>query len=229
MIVLRSFFLAASAIAAVLCTLPQADAATIFQETFNYSDRPRVPGWTEFERDNGARRSFVRIRGNKMELLGNGGQPNFQTDAAAAIAIDATGFENLTLSFEWTSTVNNESGDNLYAAFAILPSLDASLPTLNDPPSWTVLGSPQSANGRTRRDVTVNLPRSVKDVAIAILFRSDVSGGSDGYTEGFLVDRVILTGDALPAADPVPLPGAAPLMLAGLGLVGWRRLLKRLR
>ncbi|WP_227268291.1 VPLPA-CTERM sorting domain-containing protein [Roseobacter weihaiensis] len=135
-------------------------------------------------------------------------------DAAAASAvIDATGFKNITVSFTWRAFFGNEASDDLYLSWAFDPA-----PALTDQNAWTEVFSNGSETTTTFSE-TVSLGSAADGALFNLMFWSDVSASS----EGFKIDDVVVTGEAI---TPVPLPASLPLMaaaLAGFGIMRRRK------
>lgn len=185
-----------------------AASTVLFEDDFNRSNSNSVGnGWSELEDDN----NDVRVRGNTLRLRDT--LPGNPDAAAASAVIDATGFKNITVSFTWKAFITNEASDELYLSWAFDPA-----PALTDQNAWTEVFSDGSGSTTTFSE-TVSLGAAVDGAMFNLMFWSDVSF----FNEGFKIDNVVVTGEAI---TPVPLPASLPLMaaaLAGFGIMRRRK------
>ncbi|NIZ60871.1 hypothetical protein DL239_07780 [Sedimentitalea sp. CY04] len=198
----------AAAAAAFVLAAGSVSAATVFQDNFSRSSNMVGNGWSELERYS----SSVRTFSNDVLLLGNilSGTP----DAAAASAvIDATGFENLTISFKWKSYNKNEYADKLTLSWASDPA-----PLMTNQNAWTQLY--RGNDGGTNWHIRTRSLAAADNSMFNIMFWTKVSSSN----EGFALDYVKITGDAISA---VPLPATGFLLIAGLGGLGALRRKKK--
>lgn len=190
-----------------------AAAVTVFEDDFNRSGGNTVGnGWIELERTP----SDVTIDGSQYLALtdARAGSPDA---SATQVSIDATGYDNLTLSFSW-AVFNNDSdaADYLY--------VDA---RVGGSSTWSNLGS-FSLGGTELVFSEFSTLLAWTDTLLDLRFWTDVSGGSGGSnSEGALIDWVRLSGDRLisTANTPVavlaiPEPGSLTLALLGVGMLG---------
>lgn len=185
-----------------------ASAATIFSDTFTRDNSHTLGnGWEESE-VNGA---GVLLQTNGAVLRGPGSTG--PSSSAMAQAIDASGFEDITLSFRWGARIGNTDLDTLYAAWSVNPA-----PSITTPSDWTTLGS-FSSGGLGRGSATLLLGDIADNQNISIMFWMDVANTSTP-NNGFRIDNVSVEGSQIEnglTVAPVPLPAGLPLLLAGLG------------
>lgn len=191
-------------------TAGSASAVTIFSDDFNRVDNNTVGnGWSELASGNGD----VKIDGNQLRLRDNlAGSP----DAAAATGvIDATGYENINVSFTWQARNRNEASDFLRLSYGLDPA-----PAMTDEAAWTQIFSGSDA-GTNVFTASIALDALVENSLFSLMFWTEVSGNNSGNDEGFMIDSVVVTGDLIPV---VPLPAGGLLMLSGLaGFAALRR------
>lgn len=199
--------------AAVAATLTFAASATVasvvlFEDDFGRINSNSVGnGWIELESGN----ADVAITGERLRLRDNlAGSPDA---AAASFVIDATGYENLMVSFDWRPLNTNDGGERLNLSYALDP---APAPTLQA--QWTRVFR-DGNGGTTVSSESVSISPGADNSLFNIMFWSQVSNGTSGNSEGFFVDNVVVTGEL----TPVPLPAGGALLLGGLAAFGAMR------
>jgi hypothetical protein len=195
-----------------------AAAATLFSDDFDRPDSKSVGGgWSELERapnDVFVNNGMLRLRDFRD------GNPDA---AASSMVIDATGYENVTVSFNWRTNSSNTASDSLFLSWTSVAA-----PAIDDTSAWT-----QAFKGGVDGDAhwspeawsteTITLTGAANG-KFNLLFWTDV----DAANRGFRIDYVTVTGDKLVAGAvaPVPLPAGLPLLVGGLAAFG---LMKRRR
>lgn len=203
--------LAAVGVAVVLTASAASASVTLFSDNFNRATSDDVGnGWSELER----RSNDVQVW-NQTLILSNelSGTPDA---AAASLVIDASGFKDIVVSFDWRAFVSNESTDKLVLSWAEDPA-----PRMTREGDWTEV-TRVGNNGGTWSNVTRALGAAADNARFNLMFWTNVTQN----TEGFYVDNVKVTGTAVPSVSAVPLPAALPLMLtavAGAGVAYRRR------
>lgn len=190
-----------------------ASAATIFEDDFNRNNSTRVGnGWSEIERNS----NDVGIVNNQLMLRDSvNGLPDA---AASSLVIDATGYENVVVEFTWRSlSSRNESSDRLYLSWAESPA-----PSIRDENAWTRVFSGGDSYPRTHSE-SISLA-DASDTLFNIMLWTNVTDNRNGDYEGFMIDSVRVTGDAI---SPVPLPAGFPLLLGGLAFFGVARRMRK--
>ncbi len=200
--------LAAFAVANGLLAGAASAASVIFEDDFNRANNTSVGnGWTELEDDN----NDVRIISNQLRLRDF--LPGNPDAAAASAVIDATGYTNITVSFDWRSLDPNESSDDLFLVWALDPR-----PALTNEGAWTEVFQGGSGGTNTFSE-SVSISPGADNSMFNLMFWSDVGTGS----EGFLIDNLVVTGDLI---SPVPVPASLPLLaaaFAGFGVMRRRK------
>jgi hypothetical protein len=205
----------AFSIAMLALTTTSASAATVlFSDDFDRANNKTLGnGWSELSYN----RNDVAVRGKSMLLRDDAaGLPDA---AAASLVIDGTGYENITVSFDWRSLGPNERKDDLFMSFAEAPA-----PALTDADDWT-LAFNGGAGGKKWFTESISISAGADNTLFNIMFWTDVSSRlNGGKREGFRIDNVVVMGDSIVAA--VPAPASLPLLAAGLlglGFVGRRK------
>ncbi len=199
--------IAAASLALVTLTGAASASTVLYSDDFNRADNNTVGnGWSEVNRN----RNDVKVRKGKLRLRDESAG---SVDAAAATSvIDATGFEDLTVSFRWRSLRDNDIDDTLTLSYASAPT-----PALTDVRSWShVFTGSNDGNGWSRG--TISFGSDLDGAQFSLMFWTSVNGA----TEGFWIDDVVVSGSAIPA---VPLPATLPLL--GLALLGAGTALRR--
>ncbi len=200
----RSKFTAAAGASALMLMAGTVSAATIFEDDFNRSNNNTVGnGWSELEDDS----NDVSINDNRLLLRDTlFGEPDA---AASSVVIDASGYENISVEFRWRSLSANENSDDLYLSWALDPA-----PAITDQNAWTQVFNGNSG-GTSYFTENVALT-GAENSEFNLMLWTDVSWSNEGY----LIDYIKVTGDAVSA---VPLPAGLPLLLGGLGSFGLMR------
>ena len=187
--------------ATLVASASTASAATLFQDDFTRANNNTVGnGWSELS-DNA---NDVAIVGNRVRLRDN--LPGSPDGAIGSSVIDATGYENITVSFTWQSLNPNEGNDLLRLSYGLDPA-----PALTNEAAWNQVFQVNDAGTTvTNSSVTVG---ALDNSEFSLMFWT-VLNGNGNTNEGFFLDNVVVTGDLIPA---VPLPAGAPLLLLGLG------------
>lgn len=194
------------AFASVCLMTASADGATvIFEDSF---DRPLSDtvgnGWTEYE--GSADRVGIN---NDGRLRLRGIMEDIPDAAASSPIIDATGYDNITVTFSWRKRTSNNINDMLKLSFANTP-----LPSLLEPGDWTQVFS-GSTDSPADFDESVILTGAA-NATFGLLFWTVDSINSSGFT----IRELTVTGDRISA---IPVPAGLPLMLMGLGALGLAR------
>jgi len=178
-----------------------ASASTLYSDDFSGGNNNNVPGWTELENDS----NDVRVRSGSLRLRDAlGGNPDA---AAASTVIDASGFTNIVLTFDWGAFNSNETSDSLHVAWSLAPA-----PAMTNEGAWTEIAE-FSANSFSLSSESLSLGPAADNAMFNLMFWSDVSQSA----EGFVIDNLVNTGDAVAA---VPLPAGLPLLAGAFGLLG---------
>ena len=205
--------LGAAATALCLSGFSASAATLLFDDDFERSANNSVGfGWTEVARSE----NDVRILNNDDETNGrvllrdsvdrNG--PAGSIDAGIrSSTIDATGFENLEVTFRWRARANNAATDTLNVSFS-----DIASPGLGDLSDWTNVFSTDSSVLTTNTTETIFLT-GVSDTEFSLFFSTEVANNNSA----FVLFGVSVVGDEIAV---VPLPAGMPLMLLGLGALG---------
>ncbi|SFT45508.1 VPLPA-CTERM sorting domain-containing protein [Sedimentitalea nanhaiensis] len=193
----QSKFIAAASAAALTLIAGTVSAATIFEDNFNRSNSNTVGnGWNELEWNS----NDVAINNNSLMLRDYlGGEPDA---AASSLVIDASGYENISVEFKWRSLSPNENNDDLYLSWALDPA-----PAITDENAWTQVF--QGNDGGTNWFTANVALAGAENGMFNLMLWTDVGS----YNEGYLIDYVTVTGDAISA---VPLPAGMPLLLGGI-------------
>lgn len=189
----------------LMCTSVVQAATVIFEDSF---DRPLSDtvgnGWSEYEG------SADRVGINNDGRLRLRGIMEGTPDAAASSPIiDATGYDNITVSFSWRKRTSNSLNDMLNLSYANTP-----LPPLIDPGAWTQVFS-GSADTPANFDESILLTGAANST-FGLLFWTIETVNSSGFT----IRELTVTGDRI---GTVPVPAGLPLMLMGLGALGLAR------
>lgn len=186
---------------------------TLFEDNFDRANSFSLGAeWTELE----AQVGDVSINGNRMRLRDS---RLFNPDAAAAsILIDAVGFSEIKVSFDWEALANNEISDQLFMAWAPDP-----VPNIQNQALWNGVFS-ASVLGGVGGSETITISPGADNTEFSLLFWTDVSEFFPGNQEGFFIDNVVVTGVKVAA---VPTPMSAGLLLAGIGVLGIGRRKRR--
>jgi len=195
----RTTFIAAMALGA-----SSASAATvIFSDNFNRADNNTVGnGWSELEDAN----NDVAVNNNTLRLRDNlTGQPDA---AVGSTVIDATGYENITVTFDWRALGPNEAADDLMLSYALAPA-----PNLTQQNQWDQVFA-GSDGGTSIFSESVTLGADTADSIFNLMFWTNVTNNNNGNGEGFRIDNLVVSGDAIAV---VPLPASASLLLLGFG------------
>ncbi len=200
----QSIIVATASVAALTLFAGTVSAATLFEDDFNRSDSNTVGnGWNELEDDS----NDVAIYGNSLQLRDT---LWLNPDAAAtSVVIDASGYENISVQFKWRSLTPNENSDDLYLSWALDPA-----PAITNENAWTQAF--QGNDGGTSWFTESVALAGADDAMFNLMLWSDVGLSN----EGFLIDYVKVTGDAV---SSVPLPAGMPLLLGGLAAFGLAR------
>ncbi|MGC3938821.1 VPLPA-CTERM sorting domain-containing protein [Roseobacter sp. EG26] len=200
--------LAAFAVANGLLAGAASAASVIFEDDFNRANSNSVGnGWTELEDEN----NDVRILNNRLRLRDF--LPGNPDAAAASAVIDATGYTNITVSFDWQSLEPNENNDDLFLVWALDPR-----PSLSNQGAWTEVFQGDSGGTNTFSE-SVSISPGADNSMFNLMFWSDVGNSN----EGFLIDNLVVTGDLI---SPVPVPASLPLLaaaFAGFGVMRRRK------
>jgi hypothetical protein len=197
-----------------------ASAVSIFSDNFDRANNNSVGApWLELQ--SGA--DDVSIESNNLLLRDTlSGQPD---SAAAAGLFSTAGLQNITLNFDWRALATGQhTNDVLHVGYMVINSPAGFTTTvMQNEGSWTEVFAQSSGNINWNFVVNLALGAAAADSQIALMFWTQVNSA----TEGFRIDNVVLTGNAI---QPVPLPGALLLMVTALaGLAGvrgigeWRR------
>lgn len=158
---------------------------------------------------NGTNQLMVRRNNNNCTY-----RNNRAVDLTASTTVDATGYENLTLNFDWVC--NGEAG---YDYGQVYYSLDGS--------NWTLLtvgGASGVYQGTSSwsSESTLSIPSAVDDQVFYIGFNWQ-NDGSGGSYPAFGVDNIVVKGDLIPVAPPsTPPSGIFSEDFSGSGLPsGW--------
>lgn len=196
----QSFF----ALALSLIAGSASSATILFEDNFNRTNTFDTigNGWGEIQ----DRATDVRSI-NGIVLLSGAMQGN--PDAAIfRPEIDATGYENITVSFDWFSFSANRNRAVIYMSYALTPT-----PSPTDPFFWTA-GFADTRSDGVWKSETITISPLATDASFGLMFWTSV----DRPESGFTLDNVVVRGDAIIA--PVPLPAGAPLLMGGLFVLG---------
>ncbi|GJL64971.1 MAG: hypothetical protein NPIRA04_36250 [Nitrospirales bacterium] len=182
----------------------------IFQDNFNrgqgyfkYSSTVGN-GWYETEKSY----NDVAISYNHLQLRDSlSGLP----DAAASRWINTSGYQNISLMYDFKPLSASDYSDKLYVDFRTLGNN-----------SWTNIAS-HSLGGNSWTWNTASLNSYANNTKLQLRFWTDVTDSSSGNYEGVYIDNVQLMGDAIAAPAAVPEPSTMALFATGMvGMGLWR-------
>lgn len=208
----KTSFVSAAGAAAFALFASDVSAAVIFQDDFTRTaqiERTVGNGWNELERSS----NDVSVLNNRLLLRDvlDGDGPDA---AASSLVIDATGYENINVSFRWKSLRDNTISEDLFLSWALDPA-----PAMTDTDAWT--HAFQGSAVGPGFHITNALLDGAEDSTFNVMLWSLVAGKDQGY----LIDYVTVTGDEI---SPVPLPAGLPLLLGGLAALGLARRKRKL-
>lgn len=165
---------------------------SIFSDTFGTTNVNTVTGWDVDPHNDDA--TITSGSGDDTAISGSDTKfAKIQRGARICKEIDATGFENLTLSYNWRGDGDAESSDHGVVSYK-LGSTNCDSGT----GSWTQLQSHGlDSHSSWNTQSAFSLPASSDNAVFTIRFLDD-SNANDEY---FRVDNVNVDGLAIPAAD----------------------------
>jgi hypothetical protein len=175
-------------------------AATIFYDDFNRPNSTEVGnGWIVTEDG----RWDVRIKNNRLRMRDKDGSP-FVTQ----IGIDTTGYENITLSFDYEAFAGNGDTTETKDILSVLYDGGSGL---------QLLDAIELGTDGVVFSVTYSLPDSASGITdLATRLTLEVSTDE----EGVFIDNFLISGDLVstdPHSSPAPEPSAA--LVFGVGLL----------
>ncbi len=202
---------------AILCLTVASNShgAIIFADDFSRSGSSNVGNqWLEWEKDS----NDVAISQQQLRLRDH---QTGTTDAAAWHTIDAIGFDNLELTFDWRALNSTETSDSLYAGHRDGDGIYHSF--------WST-----SLGGSHFEQVSLTLGGSYSNSAFDLAFWIDVGASNETvYLDNVIIDGVQITPPVVtPPTDFLPTPPTTPatpvasvneptsLALLSLGLLG---------
>ncbi|MBI1368659.1 MAG: hypothetical protein GC162_08405 [Planctomycetes bacterium] len=238
-------------------------STTLFSENFNgYTSFPDqrpngdivnlgVPKVAEGAQQTWYGARFIKYTGQPsvadsqaVQKTGGGGNntPTGRTEGGAAMLfkVDTTGYENITLTFDWrTFNTSSSSADLLkvgYTKLNLTSYFDSTMTndfyedlkvgsntTTNNNAVRSWLSSNWTfstlGNNNTFHSATINLPSDMGVIWVAFFMDAQVN-------EYGKFDNVVVKGDLIPPPPPVigvPTPAALPAGLALMGLINGRR------